>query len=149
MNSTFKISYFPLTEVIIFTITFLSSAIAYLFFGLSLWALVAIIALSYFITMGGATIIKLNDDILKITSFNPFLSSPSISTKSIIKIISVQTLEHQPDVDFGGSFFLFTRRYELEYLDHKEKKRKAYFSILNRTKEEKILKTLRAMSQSG
>jgi hypothetical protein len=149
MNSSFKISYFPLTEVIIFTITFLSSTIAYHFFGLSHWALVAIIALSYFIIMARATTINLSDDTLRITSFNPLLASHAINIKSIIKITSIQTQEHQTDVDFGGSFFLFTRRYELEYLDHKEKKRKAYFSILNRTKEEKILKTLRAMSQSG
>lgn len=144
-SSHLKINYFPTIEVIIFTLTVLTSITIYVLSGLSWWFLIIVIVFSYLITMGGATIIKLNDDTLKITSFNPFLASPLISTQSIIKINSVQILEHQSDIDFGGSFFLLTRRYEVEYVDTNGKKRKAYFSILNKNKEESILRTLRTL----
>jgi hypothetical protein len=148
-GSIIKIKFFPLTEVVIFTLTVLSSIIFCFISGLGIWILIAMIIFSYLITMGGATIIQLNDDTLKITSFNPFLASPSIDTKSIVKINSVQILEPQSDVVFGGYFVLFAKRYELEYLDAKGRKKKAYFSILNKKKEVEIIRTLRTISQSS
>lgn len=145
MTQSTEINYFPLTELLIFTLAVIGSISIYIISDMGLWLLILFVIFSYIVTMGEATIIKCKDDILKIIPFNPLLPSPSINTKSIIKITSVQTLEHQPDIYFGGSFFLFTRRYEVEYFDAKGRKRKAYFTIINKNKEARILKTLQRL----
>ena len=92
--------------------------------------------------MNGAVIIKFNDDVVKITSFNPFSPSVTTSTKSVVKINSIQTLEHQSDPDFGEVLFILSKRYELVYLDKNGIALKKQFSFLSRKDERRVLKEL-------
>jgi hypothetical protein len=111
---TSKISYFPLSEVALFILALIASFLVYFFADLSPWFFLVLIFFASLTTMKEACIIKLDSATLKITSLNPFLSSPAINTRSIIKIKSAQTFEQQSHKVYGGSFFLFSRRFELE-----------------------------------
>jgi hypothetical protein len=48
---------------------------------------------------------------------------------------------------YGAPYLTLKRRYELEYLDAKGIKRKAYFSISNKHKEKLIMEALRLVGQ--
>ena len=148
LNTPLKINYFPLTEVITFTLAITALIVFFLTSGISLWFSIPLIIFLYFTIVGKATIIRFNNDILKITAFNPFWPSTSIQIKSIIKISSVQELEHQTDAEFGGSVYTFSNKYEINYLDIKAKKRKAYFTIKSKNKEEKILRSLSVIAKA-
>lgn len=146
---TSKISYFPLSEVALFILALIASFLIYFFADLSPWFFLALIFFAYLATMKEACIVKLDSATLKITSFNPFFSSATINTKSIIKIKSVQTFEQQSHKVYGGSFFRFSRRYELEYLDSKGRRKNAYFSISRKNKEKSILEALNLLTQGA
>jgi len=110
---------------------------------LSGWLLIPGIIFSYGATMRDAYIIKIDNDLLKITSPNIFIASHVISKKSIIKINSIQTLKDETYEVYGAPYLSLKKGYEIEYWSDKGKKKKAYFSISNKNKEKSIMEALK------
>ena len=98
---------------------------------------------SYFITLGTSKIIKLNNDSLKIISLNPFFRSHSIKTKLIVKINSSESSEYDTVIT-AEMYYIFKKKYDLEYVNEKGKKQEVTFSIYNQKKEKILLEALRA-----
>lgn len=137
-----QIKYFPLTEVLTFSL-FISAAVVVLYSSKSnLFLLVPIVPFIYIITMGRATIVKIDHDKLKITSLSIFMKSRQIDLPLAVKIELHQIFEHETDVTYGGSFFAFDKYYELQYKNADGKIFKTYFSINNKTKEQEIISTI-------
>lgn len=137
-----QITYIPLIEFAIFSILVTTSTVLYFSMTANLWILIMLIVFAYLATIQRATIINLTDTELKLTSLNPFLSSSSISINSIVKLTSTEAFDQMAGQNFGGSFYLFTRRYQVEYIDHNHEKIKSHFSILNKKKEKLIIDIL-------
>ena len=134
-----KIKYFPVTEIITFSLMIFVSVIVIYFSNSKLFLLVPITPFLYIITMGRATIVRLDDDKLYIKTLSIFLESAQISLHSIIKVQLHQTIEHETDVTFGGSFFAFDKYYEVQYKNEDGEVSKIHFSINNKIKEAKII----------
>jgi hypothetical protein len=147
MDSDFKLDFFPKKETIIFCVAAVCSISISYFIGLAVWILIPIIALEYLVILGGAAIVDIEENILTVTSLNPFLGSYSIDIKSITKIKALDTIVRKSDVDFGGYFLLFSRRCLIVYLDDEQQKHNAFFSILSKKEEKRILKALRKLTK--
>ncbi|CAN5618368.1 hypothetical protein BH10BAC4_BH10BAC4_19300 [soil metagenome] len=147
MDSDFKLDFFPKKETIIFCVAAVCSIVISYLIGLAVWILIPIIALEYLVILGGAAIVDIEDNVLTVTSLNPFLGSYSVDIKSITKIKALDTIERKSDVDFGGYFLLFSRRCLIVYLDDERQKHHAYFSILSKKEEKRILKALRKLTK--
>ncbi|MEJ0056510.1 MAG: hypothetical protein WDN75_13175 [Bacteroidota bacterium] len=147
MDPGFKLDFFPKKELIIFAIAAIATVVLGYFIGLAVWLLIPIIALEYLVIMGGAVMLKIEEDVLTITPLNPFVGHNEIGIKSITKIKLLDRVERQADVDFGGYFLLYSRRFLIVYLDENQQKFQAFFSILSKKEEKGILKVLRKLTK--
>ena len=94
-------------------------------------------------TMRDTSVIVLDAEKLKIISLNFLIGAHSIPRRSIIKINSIQTLQDETYEVYGAPYLTLKTKYELEYLNIKEKKTKVHFSISNRQKEKSIMENLK------
>jgi hypothetical protein len=147
MDSDFKLDFFPRRELIIFTVATIGTIVLGYFIGLAVWLMIPIIALEYLVIMGGAVMVKVKDEVLTITPLNPFVDHNEIEIKSITKIKLIDKVERQADVDFGGYFLLFSRRCQIVYLGEGQEKYQAFFSILSKKEEKRVLKALRKLTK--
>ncbi len=147
MDPDFKLDFFPKRELIIFSVAAVCTLVLGYFISLSAWLLTPIIMLEYLVIMGGAVMLKIEDEVLTISPLNPFVGSNEIGIKSITKIKPLDTVERQAEVDFGGYFLLYSRRCLIVYLDENQQKNQAFFSILSKKEEKQILKALRKLTK--
>ena len=63
---------------------------------------------------------------------------------SIIKISSQESYTFESDLTLENIYPLFKRTYCLEYFDKTDKKKVIFFSINNKTKEEKLMEALKS-----
>lgn len=138
-----KISYFPIYEVVTFGVTFSSLIVARFVTELNNWLVLFLILVAYFVMLGGSKIIRLNRDRLKIISLNPFFRSHLIKTKSIIEINSSERSTFDTVIS-GEMYYIFNKKYNLEYVSGKGKRQKVIFSIHNQKKEKILLEALKA-----
>lgn len=138
-----KINYFPIYEVVTFGIIFSSLTVTLFVSELNIWLILFLMLASYFITLGTSKIIKMNNDSLKIISLNPFFRSHSIKTKSIVKINSSESSTYDTVIT-AEMYYIFKKKYDLEYVNEKGKKQEVTFSIYNQKKEKILLEALKA-----
>lgn len=127
MASPSKIRYFPTIEIAIFSLAVASLIFILLILELNLWLLIPGTIFSYGAAMRDACIIKIDNDLIKITSLNIFIASHITSKNSIIIINSMQTLQDDTYEVYGAPYPSSKRRYELEYWSPEGKKRRHIF----------------------
>lgn len=138
-----KTRYFPWTEVILLVLAITVSCAFLLILKISFWLLIPAVIFAYFMTMRDTSVIVLDAEKLKIISLNFLIGAHSIPRRSIIKINSIQTLQDETYEVYGAPYLTLKTKYELEYLNIKEKKTKVHFSISNRQKEKSIMENLK------
>jgi len=141
-TSSVRINYFPTSEVLTFGLIFVSLIVAFFTLNLSVWVIPLFILVSYFIILGNSKIIKLNNNNLKIMSFNPLYRSHSITTESIVKISSSENWQYDTTVS-AEMYSHFQRTYTIEYLDENKQTKEVTFSIYNLKKEKALFEALR------
>jgi hypothetical protein len=142
-----KISYFPRAEVILLVLAIAGACAFLVIVKISFWFLIPAITVAYLMIMQEASIIMLDEERLKIISFNFLIGNHSIPRKSIIKINSIQALIDEGHEVYGAPYATWKRRYELDYSDSKGKKITVQFSISNRQKEKLIMENLKLVDQ--
>jgi hypothetical protein len=138
-----KINYFPIYEIATFGIIFSSLTVALFVSELNTWIILFLMVVSYFTTLGTSKIIRLNNDSLRIISLNPFFRSHPIKTNLIVKITSSQSSTYDTVIT-AEMYFIFKKKYDLEYIDEKGKKQEVTFSIYNQKKEKMLFEALNA-----
>jgi hypothetical protein len=138
-----KVNYFPWTETILFALAIIGTSVCLYILEINAWFMIPAVIFSYAMTMREASIIVIDDDRMKIMSFNYSIGIQSIPLSSINKINSTQTLDDDTYEVYGAPYLTLNRGYELEYIDTKGKTRKVEFKISNVRKEKLIMEALK------
>jgi len=138
-NKLKPIKYFPIPELVLFVITTILILVVVNNFNSSIWLPILLIIGAYFSFLGRANLIYVTEDKIKITFLSLIGGHSSIELKNILKIGTYETYDIETAIDAENSYYLFTREYNLEFLDDQENKRVLNFKINNRKKEIEII----------
>lgn len=142
MASQIKIKYFPLIELSIFLVILSILILIYVLADFNFWWVPIITIILYFHFLGGASVISLDSNRLKVMPLNFLLNSIEINTKCITKINSYSNFDPELDITAENFYFQLRRYYVLEFIDLKGRKEKIRFSISSVSMEKKILELL-------
>ena len=92
--------------------------------------------------MGRENYIKVTENRIEIFFFNIINGHVSIDVDKILKISTSETYEMETALDLESTFYLFSREYNLDYMDGEKKKRLTTFKINNRKKEIEIVNAI-------
>jgi hypothetical protein len=106
------------------------------------WILALILVLSYLFLLGGTSILKVQNESIRITYLNPLLGITSIDFNDIIKIETEQNFEQETAM-IDSIYYVLRIKYKIEYKDKKDKIKKVEFKINNNKKEKEIMESVK------
>jgi hypothetical protein len=137
-----SIKYYPWTELGLFLLATAFAVVVVNRFDLSVWLSVLLGTISYFIFLGGSNLINVADDKIEITFLNLFSGRASIDFKKVKRLWSEQSYEAETDYSVENTYYVFSRQYNLEFLDEKGRSKVLNFKVNNRKKENEIVKAI-------
>jgi hypothetical protein len=137
-----SIKYFPLAELVLFLVTVALTFVIVNNLNLSIWLLILCTVAAYFIFLGGTSIINVTDEKIEIMFLNLIGGRVSIELKKIVKVWAGETYEIETGISVETGYYLFSREYNLEFLDDSGKRRQLNFKINNRKKEIQIIERI-------
>jgi hypothetical protein len=136
------IRYIPVLELLIFIGIGGLSISVFINDVINGWILALILVLSYLFLLGGTSILKVQNESIRITYLNPLLGITSIDFNDIIKIETEQNFEQETAM-IDSIYYVLRIKYKIEYKDKKDKIKKVEFKINNNKKEKEIMESVK------
>ena len=138
------IRYTPTTELLLFSAVGGLSITLYLTIGFHRGILVFSLLFAYLFMTAGVNFIKIGKGELKITYWYLIFWTETIHIQNITKIESQETFAEESDY-IELVYYVFTKKYQIEYRNRKGQQRKLEFKIGNRRKKSEIVTAIKKL----